>query len=280
MSLCYLNGAFLPLAEARVPVLDRGFIFGDGIYEVIPVFGRRPFRFAEHRTRLARSLAAVAIRDPFDDAGWRALLDRLIAGNAGDDQSLYVQVTRGVAPRNHVPPPDLTPTVFAMSSLLDVPADPAPVSAITLEDIRWSRCDIKAISLLANVMFREAASAAGAYEAILVRNGILTEGAASNVFVVHGGRIRTPAHSPYILPGVTRDLVVELLAGTSDAVIEGPIPAPLLTAAEEIWLTSSTKELLPVGMLDGRRVGDGAPGSVYRRIKARYTEFRETLAAE
>ncbi|MBI5617714.1 MAG: aminotransferase class IV [Gammaproteobacteria bacterium] len=278
MSLCYLNGEYLPLAEARVPVLDRGFIFGDGVYEVIPVFKRQPFRLGEHRARLARSLEAIGIRDPLDDAGWRALVERLVAGNAGEDQSLYVQVTRGVAPRNHAPPPDLVPTVFAMSTPLEMPADPAPVAAITLEDIRWSRCDIKAISLLANVMFREAATAAGAYEAILVRDGIVTEGAASNVFVVHGGRIRTAAHSPHILPGITRDLIVELLAGTPDAVREDPIPAALLVEAEEIWITSSTKELLAVTTLDGKPVADGKPGPVYRRIKAQFTAYREKMA--
>ena len=273
-STCYLDGTYVPLADAKVSVLDRGFIFGDGIYEVIPVFGRRPLRFAQHLVRLERSLAAVGIAPPLTHAQWGGVLETLLSTASGEDFTFYLQVTRGVAPRNHQPPGGMSPTVFAMLTPLAT-VDPAvTVTAITHEDFRWQRCDIKSTSLLANVLLRQTATAAGAAEAILVRDGQVTEGAASNVFVVVDGRLRTPALSRHLLPGVTRDLLIELLAGTADAVLETDVTLAELRHADEIFLTSSGRELAAVSHLDGVTVGDGAPGPVFRRAVARYAAFK------
>ena len=279
MSVCYLNGVFLPLAEAQIPVLDRGFIFGDGIYEVIPVFGGRPFRLAAHLARLGQSLAAIAIPAPLDVTAWTAVLGELILRNPQPDLSLSIQVTRGVAPRNHAAPNGGTPTVFAMASPLATNADQAPVQVISMVDIRWQRCDIKAISLLPNVLARTAAVSAGAYEAVLFRDDFLTEGAASNVFVISNDQIKTPPHSGYILPGITRDTVVEALANSPDAVQEVAISRAEVLQASEIWLTSSTRDLVPVSHLDGCLVGRGAPGPVFRRISALYERFKSAELA-
>ncbi len=274
MSLCYLDGVFLPLAEAKVSVLDRGFIFGDGVYEVIPVFRRRVLRLDEHLSRLARSLAAVGIPDPLSRPQWAAIVERLLAAQDGQDFTVYVQLTRGVAPRIHQPPAGIAPTVFAMLNPL-VPVDPSlTVPAITHEDFRWQRCDIKSISLLANVLLRQAAAAAGAAEAILLREGRVTEGAASNVFVAVDGRLRTPPLSRHLLPGITRDLVIELLAGTGDAVVEADISAAELRRADEIFLTSSGRELAAVSHLDGVPVGSACPGPVFYRTVERYAAFK------
>lgn len=275
MSICYLNGEFLPLADAQVSVLDRGFIFGDGIYEVVPAFDGRPFRLEAHLDRLAQSLEATAIANPHPRAAWTALIYELIAANPpAGGLSIYVQVTRGVAARNHAAPPAGIPTVFAMASPFATGIDPAPVAAIVLTDNRWQHCDIKAISLLPNVMARTAATIAGVYEAILVRDGFLTEGAASNVFVVLDGRIKTPPKSGAILPGITRDAVVEVLAGSAAAVVEVQVSRAELLAADEIWLTSSTRDIVPVTTLDGQSVGTGVVGAVYRRVNAEYAQFK------
>jgi D-alanine transaminase len=278
MSVCYLNGVFLPLAEAQIPVLDRGFIFGDGVYEVIPVFGGRPFRLAAHLARLLQSLAAIAIPPPLDFTEWTALLGELILRNPQPNLSLYIQVTRGVAPRNHAAP-NSTPTVFAMASPLATSVDQVTVQVISMVDIRWQRCDIKAISLLPNVLARTAAVSAGAYEAVLFREDFLTEGAASNVFVISNNQIKTPPHSGHILPGITRDTVVEALANSPDAVQEVAISRAEVLQASEIWLTSSTRDLVPVSHLDGRLVGEGAPGPVFRRISALYERFKSAELA-
>ena len=274
MSLCYLNGDFLPLADARVSVLDRGFLFGDGVYELIPVFNGHAFRLEQHLARLNRSLAAIGIPPPLQPSAWAALVARLVAAEAAPMQSLYIQITRGVGPRVHVPPPGLTPTVFVLATPLTPVAPETTVTAVLREDFRWTRCDIKSISLLAHVLLRQEAAAAGAYEALLVRDGLITEGAASNVFMVAEGRIHTPPLSNHLLPGVTRDLIVELLADTADAVLEADITREMLLAADEIWLTSSGRELAPVSHVDGRAVGDVCPGPVYRRVVERYAAFK------
>lgn len=280
MSLCYLDGEFLPLVDARIPVLDRGFIFGDGIYEVVPVFGGRAFRLDGHLERLERSLAAVGIRPPLSRASWTAVIERLIAHHAGDAQTVYLQITRGVAPRNHLPPPDLPPTVFAMINPI-APVDwNRPVRAVLREDFRWTRCDIKSTSLLANVLLRQEAAAAGAHEAILVRDGRITEGASSNVFVVRDGRVRTPPLSRFLLPGVTRDLLVELLADGPDAVLECEISGEELVTADEIWLTSSGRELAPVEFVDDIRIGTACPGPVFGRVAARYAAYKREACGE
>lgn len=276
----YLNGEFLPESEAKISVLDRGFLFGDGVYEVVPVFGGRLFRLEQHLDRLERSLSAVRIDPPLDRAGWTRMLEDLVARNPGDDRSVYLQVTRGVARRDHAFPPDVPPTVFAMVSPIKAP-DPAlfaqGVSAVTVPDTRWNRCDIKAITLLANILARQQAVEAGAAEAILVRGGFATEGAASNLFVVADGVIVTPPKDTSLLPGITRDLVVELAQQHGLPVMESAIPEASLRDAEEIWLTSSTKEILPVTRLDERAVGEGRPGPVWRRMFDLYQDYKRKL---
>ncbi len=270
MPLCYLDGEYLPLHEARVSVLDRGFIFGDGVYEVVPVFAGRPFRLDAHLERFERSLAAIGITPPLSRAAWTTLIERLVAHHGGGEQTIYMQITRGVAPRNHLPPPGVAPTVFAMSNPL-VPVDwDSPVRVVLREDFRWTRCDIKSISLLANVLLRQEAAAAGAHEVILVRDGLVTEGAASNVFIVSDGRIRTPPLSTHLLPGVTRDLLIELLADGADAVVEGDITRADLLAADEVWLCSSGRELAPVSVIDDQHIGPTCPGPVFARVAALY----------
>lgn len=280
MATVYLNGEFLPLEQARVSVSDRGFVFGDGVYEVIPVYGGRPFRLAQHLARLARSLGEIRLPDPLSRDDWRRCLETLVARNGGGDQSLYVQVTRGCAPRDHAFPKDVRPTVFCASSpLKPLPADLAEngVAAITCDDIRWQRCDIKAITLLSNILLRQQAVDQGAAEAILIRDGVVTEGAASNVFIVRRGVLVTPAKGPFLLPGVTRDLVLELAAANGVACEEASFTPGALRHADEVWLTSSTREILPVARLDGRPVADGRPGPVWQRLITLYQAYKQRL---
>ncbi|MCG5511641.1 D-amino acid aminotransferase [Ectothiorhodospira shaposhnikovii] len=278
--IIYLNGEFVPETQARVSVFDRGFLFGDGVYEVIPVFGGRPLRLAEHLERLTRSLAEVRIDNPHDRSGWESLFTTLLEKNPGGDRSLYVQVTRGVARRDHAFPTGVRPTVFAMVNPI-VPQNPAVleqgVAAVVVDDHRWSRCDIKAITLLPNVLARQEALDAGATEAILIRQGLATEGAASNLFVVGDGVIVTPPKDRSLLPGITRDLVVELAQEAGLPLMESTIPEQSLRVAEEIWLTSSTREILPVTRLDGRPVGAGVPGPVWCRVHGLYQDYKARL---
>jgi D-alanine transaminase len=283
MNRVFLNGEFLPLEQARIPVMDRGFLFGDGVYEVIPVYGGRLFRLEEHLGRLDRSLRAIRIEPPHDHGEWREILERLIDTGDDRDRSVYLQVTRGAdSKRDHAIPPGLRPTVFAMVSPIPAP-DPAlqerGIGAVTREDIRWHRCDIKAVTLLAAVLLRQEAAEDGAMEAILVRDGLATEGAASNLFIVHDGVIVTPPKSPDLLPGITRDLVLELAAREGLAHREAPIAREQLEQADEVWLTSSTKEVMPVTRLDGRTLGDGRPGPVWRQMRDLYREHKEQLRA-
>ncbi len=280
MSIVHLNGRNLPAEEACVPVLDRGFIFGDGVYEVIPVFGGRPFRLDEHLRRLENSLAEVRIPNPHTREEWAALIQSLIEANGGGDQSLYLQVTRGPAARDHALPENPAPTVFAMSNPLRPPAPEIiehGIEAITLDDIRWSRCHIKAISLLPNILLRQTALDAGAAEAILIRDGYATEGAASNLFVVLDGELLTPPKGPRLLPGITRDVILELAAANGIPHREADIRREDLARASEIWVTSSTKEILPVTRLDDAPVGDGRPGPVFRKMYALYQANKAAL---
>ncbi len=276
--MIYLNGSFLPLEQARIPVLDRGFIFGDGIYEVIPVYSRQPFRLAEHLSRLERSLAGIRLPNPHSAAEWAVKITELIAHNPWEDQSVYLHITRGVAKRDHAFPQNTPPTVMMISSPL---AAPAPehlargVSAVTAVDNRWLRCDIKAISLLPNVLLRQQAVDAGAVEAILLRDGMLTEGAASNVFVVRNGILLAPPKSHLMLPGITYDVVLELAATIPHEV--RPLTETELRGAHEIWLTSSTREITPVTRLDGQPVGAGEPGPLFRRMHGLYQEFKAAV---
>lgn len=273
----YLNGEFMPIELAKVPVLDRGFIFGDGLYEVIPVYSRRPFRLDEHLARLQAGCDAIRLPNPHDAARWRGIVERLIALNPWDDQSVYLHLTRGVAPREHAFPQGLKPTVFMMSNPLAQPAAALVergVSAITAQDLRWLRCDIKSVSLLGNCWLRTLAADAGCAETILLRDGQLTEGSTANVFIVSGSRVIAPPKSHLMLPGVTYDVVVELLAANAIAHELRPVAEAELRAAGEIWLTSSSKEVLAVTTLDGRPVGTGSPGEHFRRMLALYQEFK------
>lgn len=279
-STVFLNGRFLPAHEATISVMDRGFLFGDGVYEVIPVYGGRAFRLEHHLDRLDHSLSGIRLANPLPHSRWREVLAELVKRNEGQDQSIYLQVTRGAALRDHGFPADAEPTVFAMSS----PLKPVPeqirregISAITVEDIRWRHCDIKAIALLPNVLLRQRALDSGAAEAILVREGEVTEGAASNVFVVRDGRIQTPPKGNLLLPGITRDLVVELCLENALECREAPLLEEDLREADEIWITSSTKEVVPVTRLDGVPVGNGVPGPVWEQVIGIYQRYKEAF---
>lgn len=279
--MIYLNGKFMPLEEACVPVLDRGFIFGDGVYEVIPVYSRRPFRLPQHLARLQHSLDGIRLENPHTAAEWKNLVAQLIAENEGDDQSVYLHITRGVAKRDHAFPADARPTVFMMSNPLATPPQSlreSGVAAVTAADIRWGRCDIKAISLLPNVLLRQLAVDAGAAETILLRDGFLTEGAASNIFIVHDdGLLLAPPKNHLMLPGITYDVVLELAADNGTPFQVREISEYELRTAQEIWLTSSTREVLPVTRLDEKPVAGGKPGPLYRRMYALYQDYKDTV---
>lgn len=280
VQIVHLNGQFLPLEEARVPVLDRGFIFGDGVYEVIPVYSRHPFRLQDHLKRLQHSLDGIRLANPHGDAEWTVLVRELIARNEGEDQYLYLHITRGVAKRDHAFPKGTPPTVFMMSSPL-LPPDPAlrqnGVAAVSAVDNRWLRCDIKAISLLPNVLLRQLAVDAGTAETVLLRDGFLSEGAASNIFVVKDGTLLAPPKGPLMLPGITYDVVLELAAANNIVFHVEPVPESTLRSADEIWLTSSTKEILPITHLDGQAVGSAAPGPLYRKLDRLYQDYKATI---
>ena len=277
----YLNGDFLPLEQARISVMDRGFLFGDGVYEVIPCYGGRLFRVNQHLQRLDHSLQAIGMRNPKTAEAWRAVLESLVARATNGDQSVYLQVTRGAyGERNHAVPADIEPTLFAMASPLQ-PASPEiaerGIAASTAEDIRWLRCDIKSIALLANVMLREEADRQGGKEAILIRDGLAIEGATSNLFIVHDGVIVTPPKSRLLLPGITRDLVLELAADGGLSCREADIPETLLGAAQEIWITSSTREVMAVTQLNGKAVANGEPGPIFRQMAGLYANYRTRI---
>lgn len=267
--LVYLNGNYLPLSEANISVLDRGFLFGDGIYEVIPIYSGKPLRLEAHLERLTNSLEGIRIKPPLTVAQWEEIIGRLLDGS--EDQYIYLQITRGVSPkRDHAFPKDpVSPTIFAMCNRI-APLPQGGVSAITVEDTRWHRCDIKAITLLANILGRQDAVEQSAAEAILIRDGNAVEGAASNLFIVKHGTIITPPKSPEILPGITRDLVLELATKLGIQTVERAISAEELSHAEEIWLTSSTREILPVIRLDGVLVGNGNPGGLWHTLMRAY----------
>ncbi len=277
--IVYLNGRFLPAAEATVSVLDRGFLFGDGIYEVIPVYGGRLFRLEPHLARLDQSLEGIRLANPLAHGQWREALVELVERNGGGEQSIYLQVTRGPARRDHAFPEVIQPTVFAMSTPLAAPSAAllGGVSVITVEDIRWKHCNIKAITLLPNVLMRQMAVEAGAAEAILLRNGKVTEGSASNAFVIRDGMIKTPPKGNLLLPGITRDLVVELCRTADLPCEEGPIDETELREADEVWVTSSTKEVVPVTRIDGVPVGDGQPGPIWSRVIELYRAYKESF---
>lgn len=275
--MIYLNGEFLPIEEARIPVLDRGFIFGDGVYELIPVYSRRPFRIDEHLARLQHSLDGIRLPNPHAPEEWRELITTLIAQQPFDDQSVYLHITRGVARRDHAFPPGVTPTVMVMANPLVTPTPEQienGVAAVTAVDNRWLRCDIKAISLLPNVLLRQLAVDGGAAETILLRGGFMTEGAASNIFVVKDEIIFAPPKNNLMLPGITYDVVVELAQQNNVEVRVGAVPERLLRNADEIWQTSSTREVLAITTLDGNPVGNGRPGLLGQRMLEWYQAFK------
>ena len=284
LPVCHLDGAFLPLREARVSPLDRGFLFADGVYEVMPVFGGRPFRFGPHFDRLARSLRELRMPDPHDRDGWRALLAALIERNGGGDLYVYLQVTRGAEyGRNHAPLPPLPPTVFAFCAPLpQVPAAHLErgIACITAQDTRWARCDIKSVALLANVMLRQLACDVGAQETILLRDGMLTDASASTVHLVRGGVLYTPPDSHWILPGTTRSVVEELATRVGLEWHASPVTEAQLRGADEIWLAAATREVSAVSRLDGHPVGDGHPGPAWRKIRAAFDTLKAELANE
>jgi D-alanine transaminase len=265
----YLNGRFLPLEDAKISVLDRGFIYGDGVYELIPVYHRQPFRLRQHLARLQRSLDGIRLVNPHGDAEWESIIRELVARTPFDDQGLYFQVTRGVAKRDHSFPLDVAPTVFMMSNPLSLPTAEQVergVAVVTAIDERWLHCDLKTISLLGNVLARQRATDAGAAESVLFRNGFLTEASASNVFIVRDGVILAPPKDNQILPGITYDAAFELARGSGLALEVRPISRDEALMADEMWLSSSTKEVLAVTTVDGKSVAGGSPGPVFRKI--------------
>jgi D-alanine transaminase len=277
MTTVYLNGEFKPLADASINVLDRGFTFGDGVYEVIPVFNRKIFRFDEHIQRLENSLKAIYMSNPLSKSDWHSIFSQLIDSVEENNQSVYLQVTRGVTDRDHDISLADNPTIFAMSRPIVKKDLSSGIKAITYEDIRWQHCDIKAITLLASVMLRHKAKEQGAKEAILIRDGYITEGAASNVFIVEKNKIFTPPKDNHVLPGITRDLVIEILSKNDINYIETSIEVEQLVKADEIWITSSTWEIVPVIELNGKPVGNGSVGEMWKNINQFYQKFKKEI---
>jgi D-alanine transaminase len=269
MSLAYLNGDYMALEECKISVLDRGFIFGDGVYELIPAYGNKPFQLARHLKRLARSLDQIGIQVSHNDQQWQEIIQALINAYEFDQCSIYIQITRGVAARDHAYPQSAAPTIFVM-------VNPWPklseshltqgLTAVTLEDIRWDRCDIKVTSLLANVMMKQQAVQQQAHEAILIRDGQVLEGSSSNVFVVQAGQVFTSEKNNLVLPGITRDVVIELCQQCDIPMIEEAVSVDSLSSADEIWITSSTKECLPITQLNGQAVNNAHPGKLWRQV--------------
>ena len=282
---CYLNGQFLPLSEARISPLDRGFLYSDGVYEVIPVYSRFPFRIDEHLRRLQISLDGIRLPNPHSNAEWRAIILRLIAEAPFEDQQLYIQVTRGAdIKRDPCFPKGVPQTVFLFTAPLVSPSAAqreTGASAITADDIRWARCDLKTVSLLGNVLMRQLAADDGHAETILLRDGFLTEGSSSNIFVVKNGVILAPPQDHRILAGITYDLVIELAVKHGATHEIRPVSEAELRSADELWITSSSKEVLAITRLDGQPVGHGAaagqPGPVTRQMFAWFRAFREDV---
>lgn len=282
LPICYLNGAYLPLTEARVSPLDRAFLFGDAVYEVIPVYGGRPFRLREHLDRLNRSLAGIRMPAPRSHPEWAAICSHLVAQSGGQESYIYLQVSRGAEfGRSHAWPEGLTPTLFAYATAME----PTParlldqgVAAVTSAEIRWARRDIKSTALLANVLLKKLAADAGAFETIMLEKGQLTEGSSTTVQVVSDGVIHTPPNGHHVLPGTTRDVVTELAVRLKLSSNNSPVPEALLRSADEIWLSFSTCGVLAVTALDGQAVGSGKPGPIFKRMHAAFVEYTHELA--
>jgi D-alanine transaminase len=278
----YLNGDFLPIAEAKISVLDRGFIFGDGVYEVIPVYSRRAFRLPEHLRRLQHSLDSIQLKNPHSEIEWTRIIEHLIASNTPEDQYLYLHITRGVAKRDHpFPNPPVAPTVFVMSNPLNTPSPDllkTGVSAITAQDNRWLRCDIKAISLLPNVLLRQMAIDAGSVETIMIRDDeFMTEGAASNIFIVKNGVLIAPPKDNLMLPGITYDVVLELAVANGIPYEVRKVMKAEIFNADELLMTSSTKEVLAITSLDSKPFGTGKPGVMFSKLHSLYQTFKQEV---
>ena len=281
----YLNGQFLPLADARISPLDRGFLFADGGYEFIPVYSRHPFRIDEHLRRLQATLDGIKLPNPHSVEAWKKIILRIIAETEFEDQSIYIQITRGADDKRDMPfPQGVLPTVFVFSSPLLSPSlaqRESGVAAITADDLRWGRCDLKSLALLANVLLRQQAIEAGCVETVMLRDGFLTEGTASNIFCVRQGVILAPPKDRHMLPGITYDVVHELAARHGAAHAVRAISEAELRSADELWMTSSTKEVLAITTLDGQAVGHGEsrgkPGPITRQMHAWYSAFRDEV---
>ena len=284
LPISYLNGVFVPLQEARISPLDRGFLYSDGVYEVMPVYAGRPFRFEAHAGRLTRSLAEIRMEDPHTRAEWRELLSTLITRNGGGDQYVFWQVTRGAEfGRNHAPLPNIPRTVFAFCAPLPVTSAATlenGVKCITAQDTRWARCDIKSVSLLANVLLRQLAVDEDAAETILLRDGELMEASSSGVHVVLGGVIISPPRSRKILPGTTRGAMEEVAARAGLPYKVAPVSEQQLRSADEIWLSAATREVQAVTQLDGKPVGTGKPGPLWRQIYEHWQSYKRELAGQ
>lgn len=279
-TICYLNGEFLPLDQAKISVLDRGFIFGDAIYEVIPVYRRKPLRLAAHIARLQRSLDEIRITSPHSDGEWAGLIGDLINYSEHDDQAVYLQVSRGVAKREFGLLQGVEPTVFMLSSPFVSPPQQQidnGVAAVSLVDFRWLRCDIKSTSLLGANMLRQFANDAGGAECVLFRDGYLTEGSSSNIFVVRNGVLVTPLKSRLILPGITYELLLELALANGVPTQVRDVAESEVKAADELMLSASLRELLAITQLDGKPVGDGRPGEVFRRLYELFQAYKFNL---
>lgn len=271
--IVYLNGELTPLSEARIPVLDRGFIFGDGVYEVVPIYGAKPFRLHQHLARLARSLATIGIPNPHAEPEWMALIDRVVRANGLSDQMVYIQVTRGVARRTHAFPKEVTPTVLIMTNPMSLPsADMREkgVACVTAEDKRWLHCQVKSTSLLGNVLAAQNAAEHGVTETIQFRDGALTEASASNVWVVRKGRVSAPPKDNLILEGIRYGWMEELCAALDISLEARRISQDEVMAADEVLLTSASKEILAVVTIDGKTIGSGEPGPVFKKLYAAY----------
>jgi len=271
--IVYLNGEFVALEDAQISVLDRGFIYGDGVYEVIPIYARTPFRMPQHLARLQNSLDGIRLPNPHSEAQWDALVRELARKQPFDDQALYLQVTRGVAKRDHAFPVGVPPTVFMMSNPLPLPSREQVdkgVAVVTAEDNRWHRCDLKTTSLLGNVLMRQLAVDASAVECVMFRDGFLTEASASNVLIVKAGRVIAPPKDNLILPGITCDATLDVTRAAGVPLDVRKVTREEALAADEMWLSSSTKEVLAITRVDGAPFGGGAPGPVFRKVWAAF----------
>lgn len=287
---CYLNGEITALKDAKISVMDRGFIFGDGVYEVVPVYGGKPFRFAQHMARLDRSLAELRIANPLRHEQWRDIVMKLVNGYAlsqhtapeKTDQLIYIQITRGVALRDHVMPPNLAPTVFVMTSTMKPPTPEqraSGVACVTADDFRWSKAHIKATSLLGAVFARQISADANALETVMFRDGFLSEAAASNVWVVRGGKVLGSPRDNLVLEGIRYGLIEDICREAGIPFELRRIAREEVFAADELLLSSATKEVLPITTLDGKPIGSGKPGPVYAQLHAAYQRAKQEHSA-